>query len=184
MIVQIAGLPGTGKTTLADGLHRHFGRRCLILSKDLVRQALYGPSGQVTYERGQDDFVISLLHLAAREHLARRPKTVVILERTCTRSYQIDDVTRLAADLGQPLAILWCWCPDDVARARLAADHAAAGHPATNRTPELYLQLQQTAEPITGPALPVRTDRPPADVIADAVAYLDQVHVPAEETIR
>lgn len=183
--MQLAGLPGTGKTRLAAGLRQHFGDRCLVLAKDLVREALYGGSGQVTYKREQDDFVVSLLHRAAQQRLSADPTAMIVLERTCTRAYQIADVTRLAAILGQPLAVIVCWCPDDVAKARLDADYGDGRHPAANRTFALYQQLRQTADPVPGPALRLRTDQPPGEVAARAVDYLETLdagwEVPVDE---
>jgi predicted kinase len=181
MIVQLTGLPGTGKTTLAAGLRQHFGDRCLLLDKDGVRAALYGPSGQVAYQRDQDDFVVSLLHLAARERLTRDPDAVVILERTGSRAYQLADVTQLATTLGQPLAVIYCWCPDQVARDRLDADHREGTHLAGNRTFSLYQQLQQSADPITVPALRLRTDTAAGELLDAAVGYLDQLNTTRSE---
>ena len=185
MILQLAGLPGTGKSTLAAGLQRHFGDRCLVLDKDRVRAALYEQAGQVTYHRDQDDFVVSLLQLAAQERLTRDPAAVVVLERTCTRAYQIADVTRLAATTGQPLAVIVCWCPDNIARARLDADHRNGGHPAANRTFALYQRLQRNADPITVAALQLRTDTTADEVLATAVGYLNQLlDTRSEATVR
>ena len=181
MIVQLTGLPGTGKTALATSLRQHFGDRCLLLDKDLVRAALYGPSGQVTYQREQDDFVVSLLHLAARERLTRDPEAVVVFERTGTRAYQLADVTHLATTLGQPRAVIYCWCPDDIARDRLDADHRGGNHPACNRTFSLYQQLQQTADPITVPALRLRTDTSASELLDAAVGYLNQLNTTRSE---
>lgn len=184
MIVQLAGLPGAGKTRIATGLQHHFGDRCLVLDKDLVRESLYGRSGQVTYQRDQDDFVVSLLHLAARERLRHDPTAVIVLERTCTRAYQIADTARLAESLHQPLAVIHCWCPDHVAHARLDADRGTGQHPAANRTFALYRQLQEAADPITGPVLRLRTDLAPDTVLATAVDYLNQLDSRSEAATR
>ncbi|WP_229399917.1 AAA family ATPase [Micromonospora okii] len=177
MIVQLAGLPGTGKSSLAAALHAHLGHG-LVLDKDHVRAALYAASGQVTYSRDQDDFVVSLLHQAAHEYLSRQPDATVILERTCTRRYQIDAVVRLAAGLHQPLAIIRCWCPEPVARARLDADQQHGQHPAANRDFALYQRLRATADPITVPALHLRTDTTAARTLAAAVDYLHDIAAP------
>ena len=174
MIVQLAGLPATGKSTLAAGLQRHYGRRCLLLEKDRVRAALYGYDGQVRYEREQDDFVASLLYRTATEWLSNDRTAMVVLERTGTRAYQIADVVSLAQATGQTLAVIHCWCPDEVARERLDADLRRGGHPSANRTFELYRHLKQTADPITVPALRLSTDSATDDVLAAAVDYLDR----------
>lgn len=173
MIVQLAGLPGTGKSTLAEALRDRLGPACLMLDKDRVRHALYG-TAHTDYSRRQDDFVISLLHQAAERHLACRPDATVILERTCTRTYQIADTAALAARAGCPLAIIECTCPDHVARRRLARSRSD-GHPAANRDFALYQKLKARAEPITVPAFRLTTDTPIGEAAARALAYLAQV---------
>jgi predicted kinase len=173
MIVQLAGLPGTGKSTLAAAIRDRLGPACLILDKDRVRHALYGRS-HTNYSRCQDDFVVSLLHQVAERHLASRPDAVVILERTCTRVYQVADAAALAARAGCPLALIECTCPDHVARGRLVRGRDD-GHPAANRDFALYQKLKAEAEPITVPALRLPTDTPIGDAAARALAYLAQV---------
>ena len=139
MIVQLAGLPGTGKSTLAAAIAGRLGLACLVLDKDRVRHALYGTAHTV-YSRAQDDFVVRLLHQAAERHLAGRADATVILERTCTRAYQVTDAAALAARAGCPLALIECVCPDHVARERLARGRDD-GHPAANRDFTLYQKL-------------------------------------------
>lgn len=173
MIVQLAGLPGTGKSTLAAAIGVRLGPACLVLDKDRVRFALY-TSAHTEYSRCQDDFVISLLHQAAERHLASRMGATVILERTCTRAYQVSDVAALAARAGCPLALIECVCPDHVARRRLARG-CDDGHPAENREFALYQKLKTEAEPITVPALRLPTDMPVGESAARALAYLAQV---------
>jgi predicted kinase len=174
MIVQLAGLPGTGKSTLAAAIRGHLGPACLALDKDRVRQALYG-AAHTEYSRSQDDFVTSLLHHAAIRHLAAREDATVILERTCTRTYQLTDAAALAGLTGHPLAVIECVCPDHVARDRLAAARRDRAHPAANRDFPLYQKLKAEAEPITVPALRLHTDTPIGQSAACALTYLAQV---------
>lgn len=173
MIVQLAGLPGTGKSTLAAAIRDRLGPACLVLDKDRVRHALYG-SAQTEYSRCQDDFVISLLHLAAERHLASRVDATVILDRTCTRAYQVSAAATLAARARSPLALIECVCPDHIARDRLARSRDE-GHPAANRDFALYQKLKAEAEPITVPALRLPTDTPISESAARALSYLAQV---------
>lgn len=172
MIVQLAGLPGTGKSTLAAALRDRLGPACLVLDKDRVRHALYG-AAHTDYSRCQDDFVISLLHQAAERHLASHADATVILERTCALAYQITDAADLATRAGCPLALIECVCPDHVALDRLARGRDS-GHPAANRDFALYQRLKASAEVITVPALRLPTDTPICESAARALAYLAQ----------
>jgi predicted kinase len=173
VIVQLAGLPGTGKSTLAAAIADRLGPACLVLDKDRARHALYG-TAHTEYSRAQDDFVVRLLHQAAERHLAGRADAAVILERTCTRAYQVTDAAALAARAGCPLALIECVCPDHVARERLARGRGE-GHPAANRDFTLYQELKAGAEPITAPALRLPTDTPARESAARALAYLARV---------
>jgi len=62
MIVLLAGLPGTGKSTLAANSAAHLD--AAILSKDEIRQALFAPP-DVEYSTAQDDFVLQIMLEAA-----------------------------------------------------------------------------------------------------------------------
>lgn len=73
------------------------------------------------------------------------------------------------------MAVIHCWCPDDVARDRLDADHRGRTHPAGNRTFNLYQQLQQSTDPITVPALRLRTDTAADELLDAALGYLDRL---------
>jgi predicted kinase len=169
MIIQLAGLPATGKSTLGAALAERLPG-ALLLDKDRVRAALYGDR-HVEYRREQDDFCVDVLHQAAARHLAQHTDAVVILDgRTCTRRYQIQDVARLAARCRVPLRIIECRCPDRVAHQRLRADPGT--HPATNRTVDLHERLKTSAEAITLPTLRVDTDRPLALCVQACLVHL------------
>lgn len=156
MIVQMAGLPGTGKTTLATALAEHLDG--LRLDKDAVRHALFGPH-HTAYRRDQDDFCVQALFTAAEWHLSKHPDAVVILDgRTCSRRYQIDEVRQFAARVQQPLHIIECFCSDDTARARIEA--TADLHPAANRNFTLHQSLKVNADPIPEPKIPLNTEMP------------------------
>ena len=75
MIVQLAGLPGTGKSSLATELVRRLGSRALLLDKDRIRHALFGPE-HTLYTRQQDDFCVVTMLRAAAWQLRHAPSCV------------------------------------------------------------------------------------------------------------
>lgn len=165
----MAGLPGTGKTTLAEALSAELGEVALLLDKDRVRHAIYGPA-HTAYTREQDDFVVGLLHQAAARHLACADANTVILDgRTCLRRYQIRQALDLAAATGHQLHIVHCVCAEATARRRLAADTT---HPAANRTGDLYTRLRDSADPITEPTALIDTDAAPETCLHRLMGYL------------
>lgn len=70
MIVLMAGLPGTGKTTLARELARVTGGA--LVSKDEIRAALFAPE-DIEYSVVQDDFVMEVMLDNARYLLRKMP---------------------------------------------------------------------------------------------------------------
>lgn len=170
-LVALAGLPGTGKSTLARELARRLGAP--LVDKDRVRAALFAPE-EVEYSRAQDDLVMEFVHRAV-EYRARagRVPAVVLDGRTYGRRVQVEALRALAARLGTPLALIECTAAPDIVRARLARDAAEGAHPAANRSVELYERLRAEAEPIEGPKLVLATDeRPLAELVEAALAHV------------
>jgi predicted kinase len=171
MLVALAGLPATGKSTLAAGLARRLG--AVVLGKDRVRAALFPPPA-LDYSREQDDVCMTAIFAAADQVLRTSPAQAVILDgRTFLRAYQVRDLFALAAAVGQPPRIIECVCDDEIARARLKDDRAQGAHPAGNRTFDLYRRLKAAAEPLEVPRLVLDTGKlSPEECLARCLAYL------------
>ena len=156
MLILMAGLPGTGKTTVARQLTDRF--RAVLLSKDTVRHILFPPE-LIEYSTQQDDFVIDILLRTAEYIWNINPQQTIILDgRTFSRASQRHYVVDFAEKHGQRWLIVECICDDKVARQRLSQPDPT--HPAGNRTPELYDQVKRRWEPITEPKIEFRTDTP------------------------
>jgi predicted kinase len=171
MIILMAGLPGTGKTTLARELARSTGGA--LVSKDEIRAALFSPE-DIEYSVKQDDFVMEVILEAARCLLQSAPARRVFLDgRIFSRRYQIDRVLEFARELAQRWMIIECTCSDESARRRLDFERDLL-HPARNRTFALYLEVKARFEPIAYSKTLINTDEPLAQCVEQALAGLDR----------
>jgi len=170
MIVLMAGLSGTGKTTLARELAgRTRGR---VLNKDEIRHALFSPD-EIEYSSRQDDFCLQvMLETAAQLLQSDRDRFVFLDGRTFSRCYQIDNVVNAAATLHQSWRILECVCPEKVARQRIEEQSASGAHPAGNRNFQLYLAVKARFEAITLPKTVINTGQELQACVDQALAAL------------
>jgi predicted kinase len=151
MIVLMAGLPGTGKSTLCRRLSGS------VLDKDEVRAALFPPS-DIEYSTEQDDFCMKVMLETAEYILKKDPLRFVFLDgRPFSRRYQIDQAIAVANELNQPWRILECICSEETARRRL--DEQIGTHPAGNRDFEMYLRVKAGFEEIAFPKTIIDTEQ-------------------------
>ena len=151
--VLFAGLPGTGKSTLARAIAERLG--AAVLDKDRVRGALF--QGTLTDYTAQQDELCMRAILEAAAYLTERKRVEYIFfdGRTFSQRGQIEDVLLAAARAGAPWRIVQVKCADAVAEERLARNDPS--HPAQNRDAALYRRIKQQFEPITQAKLEVDT---------------------------
>jgi predicted kinase len=179
MLIAMAGLPGTGKSTLARAVVAALRQRraeAYILDKDAVRAALF-PSGTIAYVREQDDLCVDIMLQVATYLLRERPARTVILDgRTFSRGAQVETVVQAAAAIPAPLCFVECVCAEATALARLERDLEDRRHPAENRDPNLYRRIKAGAQPLeVAHHLTVDTAQPVADATAEVLAYIESV---------
>jgi predicted kinase len=163
----MAGLPGTGKTTLARELAARTSGR--LLSKDEFRHAIFLPE-EIEYSSRQDDFCLQLMLQTAGYLLECNPSRYIFLDgRPFSRRYQIENVLRTCKALHQPWRILECICSEDSVRSRLAQ---ISDHPARNRNYQLYLEVRARFENITQVKTVIDTDQSVGVCVDQALAAL------------
>ena len=157
MIVLMAGLPGTGKTTLARELARRASGR--VLSKDEFRHAIFLPD-EIEYSSRQDDFCLQLMLETAGYLLSQDPARIIFLDgRPFSRRYQIENVLIAASSLHQSWRILECVCSEESAAKRLEGDAGTNSHIAKNRDIQLYREVKDRFETISLPKTVIDTDQ-------------------------
>ena len=167
MLILMAGLPGTGKSTLSCALADELGGT--VLDKDKIRAAVF-PAADIEYSTEQDDFCMAVMLKVAGYIFRKDPnRTVFIDGRTFSRTYQLKRATGYAEALGQAWRILECVCSEESARRRIEQD---SEHVAANRTFELYLEVKARFEEIALPKTVVDTDRPLEQSVRAAIAAL------------
>lgn len=155
MLIMMAGLPGTGKSTLSQALAAELAGT--VINKDEIRAALFEPD-DIEYSTEQDEFCMRVMLKVAGYLFRKDPARKVFLDgRTFSRRYQLDRATGYAQAIGQPWRILECVCRDETARTRLEHDR---DHLAENRDFKLYLEVKARFEEITLPKTVIDTDQP------------------------
>lgn len=171
MLVIMAGLPGTGKSTLARAVASRVGGH--VLDKDSIRTALF-PRELIEYSREQDDFVLRVMLKVAGWILKREPKSIVLLDgRPFAKRYQIDMVISFADWIKTPWRIIECTCSEEMARRRI---ENTKEHPAANRDFELHQRVRGEWEEIRSPRLVVNTEQPLEECIANVVDYVKDLN--------
>jgi predicted kinase len=168
MIVLLAGLPGTGKTTPARQLAARTSGR--VISKDEIRHAIFSAE-EIEYSTRQDDFCLQVMFKIAGFLLEKNRERMIFLDgRTFSRRYQIENVVAFANSLGQPWRILECVCDDRTAKKRLEQQFEDGSHPAGNRNFDLYLEVKSRFETILLSKATVDTAQPLEKCIEQALA--------------
>jgi len=165
--VILAGLPGTGKTLLANALAARLSG--VVLSKDEVRARLFGAG--IEYSDNQNDMVMSLILKDAQKIALERSEPFVFLDgRTFSRAQQVEQVVRAAEEAGAEVRVLHLHCPEAIALQRISQD--LGRHVAADRDAALYFRVKSRWEPITVAKLDVDTSRPVEECVERCVEYL------------
>src|SRR6185369_808841 len=156
MLLLFAGLPGTGKSTLARATASRLGGH--VLDKDFIRDEMFGASG-ITFTAEQDDLVVDAMLVKAKELLTSSPATRIYFDgRVFSRNAQLKHAINFAESIPTRWIVVECVCSPETAKARIAADFGK--HVAANRTSDLYDRVRARFEPIPEPKLVIDSEQP------------------------
>ena len=168
MVVVVAGIPASGKTTLATALGARLGWP--LISKDVVKEALFDALGTGDLEWSQR--LGRAGHVVMYALAATMPR--VILEAHFKRGVAEPELLAL----GRPIVQIYCRCPVDVAarryRGRIEDPDRHAGHLPEHQSDQVIEGwMKDSPAPLDLPnahLIEVDTTRPvDADVVATSI---------------
>ncbi len=168
---MLVGLPGAGKSTLAEALARRLPE-ARVLDKDKVRHVLFDPCDYTTAER---DVVVAAMLDAARYHLGR-DRIVIFDGLTFSRRSQVAAAEAVAHEAGAFVAVIVCDVPVDVAIERCDRDAASGnGHLAANRDGQLVRRVAAEMEEPAGDYLTLDMTADIDRLAGQSLVYVDEL---------
>jgi predicted kinase len=180
-VVVIFGLMGVGKTTVAQALA--LARGWPAVHSDEVRKSLAGldPTTPARFGFGEGIYQEDFSHRTYAEMRRRAGElldggaTGVILDASYKSAAERDRVRELAREKGARAAFIFCFCPQEVVRARLVKRQADSCAISDGRLELLDLQVEDF-DPITPweqPLMRLNTEGELAGLIQAVQRFLD-----------
>ncbi|MDQ5821857.1 MAG: ATP-binding protein [Actinomycetota bacterium] len=169
-VLIVAGLPGAGKTALADRLAPLFGAR--IVSRDVVRAAMFVPCAFTDTEKQASFQAV----LAAVDANCRLAASTIVEGMPFSRVGEIEAVCEASECHGIPCFTVVCDVPVAVAQARVRAQQAAGVPMADDRAAKLVEEVAERFRQPPPDALVIDATRSLDDLAAQVVAHV-RAHV-------
>jgi aminoglycoside phosphotransferase family enzyme/predicted kinase len=168
-LVLVGGLPGTGKSTLADGLADTLG--ATVIRSDVVRKELAGlrPDQPAPARSGvglytQDASEATYREMLRRTEVALGLGEVVVLDASWGSERRRAEAREVANRTASDLVELLCRAPADTAARRMRRRHRRGGDP-SDATPEIA-----RVEDAWPTAAVIDTGSGPAEALVEAVS--------------
>jgi predicted kinase len=182
-LVVLGGLPGSGKSTVADALSRR--TPLVVLRSDVIRKLLFP---KPDYSSKESAWVFAVLH-GATEHLLANGASVIVDATNLGESHRLP-LKQIARRTGARLLIVWTEASDQEIRRRLTARRAGirGAFDVSDAGIDVYEMMRKRVEPPRGPHIVIRTDRDYdttidrlTTIIGDAPAFRPRPHPSREQ---
>jgi predicted kinase len=169
VVIALMGLPGSGKTTLAERLAG--ARDWSIVSRDAIRAAMFRPCAFTGAEK-QAAFQSLLLAVAACCKLGR---SCIVEGMPFSRAREVEAVRGVAEAAGAQFLPVHLDCPLEVAQARVSRDTADKIRAPADRDAETVARVAARFAPPPADALRLDATGAPDDIVRALLAHLDTV---------
>ena len=175
-LLLLIGLPGTGKSTIANALVKEFDN-IVFLDTDQIRRKLfkhlYDADLQTwrvnIYDENYKEVVYNAITYFTETLLTYGMS--VIVEGVFGRKYRRETVINVAKKQKKPYIVVWCETPQKILEARLKERQSQKTVSDANFN--VYLKLKKNFEPITCSHVKISTDKPLNEIIKEIKTYVN-----------
>lgn len=162
MLILICGLPGTGKSTVANALARKIG--ATVLRTDEIRKKLFE---EPRYSEEEKELVYRVIFLIA-EHLLKN-RCNVIIDGTFYKRALRQQVYEIAEKTNSSIEVVECVTPEYLIKRRMESGRKRA---LSDADYEVYKKIKDEFEPIERKHIVIDTSRPPEQNLAQLLNEL------------
>lgn len=161
MLVVITGLPGSGKTTVADSLSKEIN--AIVLSTDKIRKNMFK---NPVYNENDKRVVYNELFSRAREYLSSGKN--VILDGTFYTKSLRDKAKEVGASVSEKVIFIYCETPEQILKERITKRKDKF----SDADFSVYLKIKEVFEDFEEEVIIVDTSKPIDSNIRDIIKLI------------
>jgi predicted kinase len=178
-LILITGLPGTGKTSLAIALKKHYFSEYIYLSTDEVRikffnltEHHYENFNQKIYTQDKRDIIYTIISLIIDTLLSQNVS--VIVEGTYYSQEKRETIINTCERLKHKYVIIQTTFPEDKIKERFEK-RVSLDTDASDARYQIYEAMKEQYEPIKFPSVIIDTQKPISMNVKEVKRYYDTI---------